>query len=333
MPIKMIMTKVALLIAVALPLCADFSYPSLLLRPGAAIVEVEQYKIFTMTYPGLNYGGVLVVIGDENGSQPNSCLFKFDANAKTVSLLDDAAGTYSAPLPIGVPGMEQNSQCTIDASASSVVLGQDELNLLTTFNAAIAFHKFGNSTITATVLGFGGRRSITPWQKMGTVMVLPEHAPVVQSASTPNPTPQPTDSEEMAFLEIINNFRAQNGAGPLQTSTELENSSRWMSNDLAAHNYFSHTDSLGRDPATRINSFGYSTANSWWGENIAGGFADAYNNFAGWMTACDPDSSGACTYAHKVNMLNPNFKLIGIARAYNVNSTYHWYWTTDFGRK
>ena len=36
---------------------------------------------------------------------------------------------------------------------------------------------------------------------------------------------------------------------------------------MASKNYFSHTDSLGRDPFTRMNAFGYSA--SAMGENIA----------------------------------------------------------------
>jgi hypothetical protein len=30
-------------------------------------------------------------------------------------------------------------------------------------------------------------------------------------------------------------------------------------------------------------------------------------------------------------MLSANFRVIGIGRAYNGNSSYGWYWTTDFG--
>ena len=136
-------------------------------------------------------------------------------------------------------------------------------------------------------------------------------------------------SEESAFLTLINNFRAQNGAGPLQISSALEGSSGWMSNDMASKNYFSHTDSLGRDPFTRMSYFGYTHYPE--GENIAAGYSDAQNAFNQWLTACDPDGSGNCTYAHRQNMLNPSFQAIGIGRAYNGSSLYRWYWTTDFG--
>jgi len=138
------------------------------------------------------------------------------------------------------------------------------------------------------------------------------------------------DSEQLSFVSLINNYRAQNGAGPLQVSIALENSSQWMSNDMASKNYFSHTDSLGRDPFTRMAAFGYNYA-TYEGENIAAGYSDAQNTFTQWQTACDPGSNGACTYAHRQNMLNPAYKVIGIGRAYNASAAYRWYWTTDFG--
>src|SRR5262249_27014251 len=89
---------------------------------------------------------------------------------------------------------------------------------------------------------------------------------------------------------------------------------------------FSHTDSLGRDPGTRLAAFGYLYS---WGENLAAGNATAQNTLNQFINACDPDGSGACTYAHRVNMLNPAWKAIGIARA--AGGTYGWYWTNDFG--
>lgn len=137
------------------------------------------------------------------------------------------------------------------------------------------------------------------------------------------------DDQQSAFLTLINNFRAQNGLGPVQVSATLQQSSQWMSSDMATKNYFSHTDSLGRDPFTRMTQFGYTFYPE--GENIAAGNSDAQNTFVQWQTACDPDSSGACTYAHRQNMLDASFTAIGIGRVYNATSTYRWYWTTDFG--
>lgn len=147
---------------------------------------------------------------------------------------------------------------------------------------------------------------------------------------SPSTTGTPTlDSEEWAFVTLINNFRAQNGVGPLQVSVALSNSSAWMSNDMATKDYFSHTDSLGRNPGTRFADFNYPYTP--WGENIAAGNSDAQNTFNQWLNACDADASGTCTYAHRKNMLYSGFVVMGIARAFSANATYGWYWTNDFG--
>ena len=137
----------------------------------------------------------------------------------------------------------------------------------------------------------------------------------------------PPGSEESAFLSLINAYRASNGVGPLAISQALSNSSNWMSNDMAAKNYFSHTDSLGRDPGTRIAAFGYPFFP--WGENVAAGYAGAQNTLNQFINACDADASGNCTYGHRNNMLNGGFSVIGIARV--AGGIFGWYWTTDFG--
>lgn len=137
----------------------------------------------------------------------------------------------------------------------------------------------------------------------------------VQAASSTTVT---LDQNEAAFLPLINNFRAQNGLAPVQASVILTTSSRWMSNDMGTKNYFDHTDSLGRDLKTRLNSFGYSGS---MGENIAAGYQSAQDVFTGWE-----NSPG-----HRANMLNPDYKAIGIGRVTVPGSTYSTYWTTDFG--
>jgi uncharacterized protein YkwD len=142
-------------------------------------------------------------------------------------------------------------------------------------------------------------------------------SPAAASAAVGDPV---LDAEEKAFCTQINQYRAQNGKSALQVSVSLTNASKWMSNDLATKNYFSHTDSLGRTFSTRLGAFGY-TYSTYKGENIAAGNATAVKTFAQWKA-----SSG-----HNTNMLNANYKVIGIGRGYSATSTYKWYWTTDFG--
>jgi len=127
------------------------------------------------------------------------------------------------------------------------------------------------------------------------------------------------DSEEQAFLTLINNYRAQNGRSALTTSTNLSRAAAWHATDMAAKSYFSHTDSLGRSVGTRVAQCDGLPQN---GENIAAGTVKdtAAEAFEMWR-----NSSG-----HNANMLNGSYRQIGIARVYNANSPYKWYWVTDF---
>jgi uncharacterized protein YkwD len=154
--------------------------------------------------------------------------------------------------------------------------------------------------------------------------------PLTVSNTASPPTGTPTlDSEEWAFLPLINNYRAQNGAGQLQVSVSLTNAAKWMSQDMAANNYLNHTDSTGRTTGARLADFGYGFTP--WGEDLAGGYAAAQDVFTAWQTGCDPDASGTCTYAHRTMMLEPSLQVIGMARCYGPTSAYGWYWTADFG--
>ena len=110
------------------------------------------------------------------------------------------------------------------------------------------------------------------------------------------------DSEETTFLAMINQYRAANGLGSLSLNSKLTDAARWMAQDLAAHNYFSHTDSLGRDPFQRMDDFGYDY-NTWRGENLVAGTESAQASLDMWK-----GSAG-----HNANMLNVNYTVIGIA--------------------
>ncbi len=128
------------------------------------------------------------------------------------------------------------------------------------------------------------------------------------------------DAEESAFLGIINGYRTANGLGPLSASPQLTAAAGWMAQDMGAKGYFSHTDSLGRDPFRRMDDFGYAY-NTWRGENLGAAIETAQAALNAWKASP----------AHNSVMLTPNFKAIGIARVYVPGSPYGWYWATDFG--
>ena len=160
------------------------------------------------------------------------------------------------------------------------------------------------------------RRSLGRTYLMGAGLVILTMLTVLVGPS--RPVQAAPDAEEWTFLAIINVYREHNGLGPLMISPRLIASAEWMSQDLASKSYFAHNDSLGRNPFQRIDAFGYSY-NAWKGENLAAGNAGAQAAFDQWRY-----SPG-----HNANMLNPNYEVIGVARAQG--GAYGWYWATNFG--
>lgn len=128
------------------------------------------------------------------------------------------------------------------------------------------------------------------------------------------------DSEERAFLTLINNYRASKGAGALTMSDALNRAATWHATDMATKGYFSHTDSLGRSSNTRMMNCDVPRGGT--AENIAAGtnWDSAQEAFDAWV-----NSSG-----HERNMVNATYRQIGISRVYVAESRYKWYWVTDF---
>lgn len=127
-------------------------------------------------------------------------------------------------------------------------------------------------------------------------------------------------SEEILFLQLINSHRKELGLPVLKLSPKMTRAAKWLSTDMGANKYFSHTDSKGRDPFDRMDAYGY-TYNTWRAENIAAGHTTADKVFAAWLKS-EP---------HRKNIENGNYTAIGIGRVYVSGSPYGWYWTTDFG--
>ena len=160
--------------------------------------------------------------------------------------------------------------------------------------------------LTLAVLVFGGAMSFAP---------APARA--VQNCDVD----ASIDGQEQEFLRLINDYRRGRGLTELALSDTLSRAAAWKSEDMAAHDYFSHDDGpIGRSWSDRIRDCGY-TYNTWLGENLAAGHESAASTFEQWR-----NSPG-----HNANMLNTNFTAIGIGRAYSDGSTYGWYWATDFG--
>lgn len=128
------------------------------------------------------------------------------------------------------------------------------------------------------------------------------------------------DAEESALLALINRYRSDHGAAPLKLSPSLVRSARWMARDMGERGYFGHTDSLRRGTSDRAHDCGYRGLA---GENITAGTErdTAEEAFESWKRSP----------SHDRNMLDPDYRAIGIGRAQVPGSTYNWYWVTDLG--
>lgn len=128
------------------------------------------------------------------------------------------------------------------------------------------------------------------------------------------------DSEERAFLDLINDYRKSNGLGALTLNNQLGAAAEYHSSDMAKKNYFKHTLANGDSSEQNIVRFGY-TSYTAVGENIAAGYASAGEAMQAWKKSSE----------HDHNMRNSRYSEIGIGRAYSKSSKFGWYWTTTFG--
>ena len=134
------------------------------------------------------------------------------------------------------------------------------------------------------------------------------------------------DLEEKEFLQLINEYRQNNGVGPLTLSDTLSLSSERHSEDMGKYNFFAHDTvessyyPVGAEPWDRMKAEGYAY-NTFKGENIATGYETAEDVFEGWRNSP----------SHNHAMLDVNYHAIGIARVYMPGPKHDWYWTTDFG--
>lgn len=118
---------------------------------------------------------------------------------------------------------------------------------------------------------------------------------------------------ENEVIRLVNKERTSRGIAPLTANWQLSRVARYKSQDMADKHYFSHTSPTYGSPFQMMKSFGisYKTA----GENIAYGQTTPQAVMTAWM-----NSSG-----HRANILNPNYKQIGVGYVKNGN-----YWTQEF---
>lgn len=180
----------------------------------------------------------------------------------------------------------------------------------------------------------------------GPLAVEPEISPkaLFAQASDVPICDSPDPAQEVVFLTNIERF--DNGGlpplPPLKSVGELIESSYLHSVAMAERNFFAHCDlDTKKLPWTRMRDAGYDYNRA--GENIAAGYSSPASVMSGWM-----NSSG-----HRANILNPNFREMGVGY-YNypqdtpdtrrdadgdcnadsqASGSYYRYWTQNFGAR
>lgn len=108
------------------------------------------------------------------------------------------------------------------------------------------------------------------------------------------------------IIEITNSYRTQNNLPPLTKNDLLTTAAQSKADDMFAKQYFEHVAPDGTTPAQRVLKTGYNYKVT--GENLAlGDFKDEQDLVDAWMA-----SPG-----HRANILNPDYKEIGVATGLN----------------
>lgn len=138
-----------------------------------------------------------------------------------------------------------------------------------------------------------------------------------RTANTTAPkAPSAPTGRSAQVLALVNEEREKAGCGPLTANERLREAAEDHSADMAARDFFDHTNPDGTDPGQRITDAGYRW--STYGENIARGQQTAAAVMDSWM-----NSPG-----HRANILNCDFKNLGIG--IHDGSGGPW-WTQNFG--
>lgn len=182
----------------------------------------------------------------------------------------------------------------------------------------------------------GGSNDDVPGAPSASSSAQTDAPPAASPAPAPTPAPAPSGDItcglpdfQAELLRLVNEHRTAGATcgsrgsfaatTPLNWNAALTTAAYGHSRDMADNDYFSHDSLDGRTFDQRITAAGYSWSRA--GENIAAGVTSAHSVVNGWM-----DSPGHCA-----NLMNPQFRDMGLACARNPGSRFGWYWTQTLG--
>ena len=244
------------------------------------------------------------------------------ANLPPEASIDDAAAQEGQPLLVTYrvldPGSVDKTQLRVRiTSSNSTWAAQDDTVPANVHTLTITGLPAGTYPLRLTVSDKDGASAVAD--------------AIVSVTATPPPPPPPPptttfpscnplvllDAEEQAFLDVVNDYRADNGLGPVAVSPALTRAAESHAQDMATHDYMEHTGRDGSNPAERAWREGYPKTASV-GENLATGTSTGADALWAWRSS---------TTGHNENMLNPSWVAVGIARAQGSR----WRWATSYG--
>jgi uncharacterized protein YkwD len=138
--------------------------------------------------------------------------------------------------------------------------------------------------------------------------ILPEHSPL---------PPEATPAEQL--LWYINEARRLHDLPPLTYSYELSIAAQMHTEDMAATPGIMHQGSDGSNPVQRQQRYGY--------QGYYGGEAVAW----GWESAVPVVEFWVNSPPHRVLILDPNIREVGVGYFADGLAANIWYWTAEFG--
>lgn len=132
----------------------------------------------------------------------------------------------------------------------------------------------------------------------------------------------PLDDHEEELLFLINQYRAQRGLGPVRASIALCQASDLLSKDMAATGELNRYDSFGRSTANRVRGYGYFPPSTNFDTIVAANRSEYDYDALGFFF----ENLKGLNAENEI-LLNPAWKVVGIARQYNGGS---WFWAFDF---
>lgn len=119
--------------------------------------------------------------------------------------------------------------------------------------------------------------------------------PAAGKSSAPPPAPRP--GPDARLVTQVNTLRAENGCPGLRTDPRLTEVAQRHSEDMAARDYFDHTDSSGRGAGDRVSATGYRWSAV--GETIATGMSDPAEAVEEWRSSPGRDDDiFNCDFVH-----------------------------------